>query len=118
MSVSEDQVDRPTRAARNQTLFRVINERVSDLNQTFSAFTETSEWICESANHTCIQPIEMSAHEYEAVRKNAAHFFVAPSDEHVWPDVEDVIDRNSRYWIVAKFGRAGRLANEADPRSD
>lgn len=52
------------------------------------------------------------------MRKDPAHFFVAPTDEHVWPDVEKVIGRNNRYWLVQKFGHAGELAKERDPRAE
>jgi hypothetical protein len=75
------------------------------------------DWICECADDTCIERVEMSAGEYEAIRADAAWFFVAASDEHVWPDVERVIERNDRYWIVEKVGHARRLAENTDPRS-
>jgi hypothetical protein len=26
------------------------------------------------------------------------------TNEHVWPEVEQVIERNDHYWIVAKIG--------------
>jgi hypothetical protein len=60
----------------------------------------------------------MPTEEYEAIHSYGARFFVAPSDEHVWPDLEIVRGRNDRYWIVEKIGRAGDLANSADPRSE
>ena len=118
MAVPKDVHDRQTRAARNQSLFREINERIKDVNDSFSAVTETGEWICECANDTCVERIEMSVNEYEAVRADGARFFVAPGDEHVWPEAEKVTDRNDRYWIVEKFGQAAALAKRADPRSD
>ena len=118
MAVTEDIHDRQRRAAKNQSLFREINERVKDLNDRFSAVTETAEWICECANDTCVERIAMSANEYEAVRGDGARFFVAASDEHVWPDVEEVAERNDRYWIVEKIGLAAEIAEQADPRSN
>jgi hypothetical protein len=109
---------RQARAAKNQSLFREINERIVDLNDAFSAITESSEWVCECANDTCIERVTMSATEYEAIRADATRFFVAPGDEHVWPDVENVVDRRDRYWIVEKYGVGGKLAERADPRAD
>jgi hypothetical protein len=47
----------------------------------------------------------MTTGEYEVVRRGGARFFVAPSDEHVWPDVERVIECRDGYWIVEKMGR-------------
>jgi hypothetical protein len=106
---------REERAATNQTLFRDINERVKELNEGFSLLT-LGEWICECADDTCTEKVAMSANEYEAIRNDGARFFVAPSDEHVWPDIERVTVRTARYWIVEKVGRSGSLAREADPR--
>jgi hypothetical protein len=118
MSVSEDARAREKRAATNQTLFREVNERVKELNDGFTLFTPLREWICECANDACTERVEMSATEYEAVRSDAARFFVAPSDEHLWPDVEEVTTRNGRYWIVEKVGHAGELAKSDEPRPE
>ena len=115
MSVSVD--ERGSRAARNQSFFRQINERVNQLNEAFSLVLPLGEWVCECADQSCITRIELSAQDYETVRQNAAHFVVAPGDEHVWPDVENVTERNERYWVVEKLGEAARVAGELDPRS-
>ena len=117
MTSVEELEDRQSRAAKNQSLFREINERILDLNAAFSAVTTMGEWVCECANESCIAPVEMSSEEYEAIRATPRRFFVAPTDEHVWPDVEDVVARGSRYWTVEKRGVAGDLAERADPRS-
>jgi hypothetical protein len=111
MSVSVD--GRASRAARNQSFFRQINERVNELNEAFSLVLPLGEWVCECADQSCIARIELSAQDYEAVRQNGACFVVAPGDEHVWPDVEN---GNERYWIVEKLGEAARVSGELDPR--
>jgi hypothetical protein len=113
MSVADD---RAGRAARNQSLFREINERVKQLNDGFSMVLPVGEWICECADDTCVDRIELSAHAYEVVRADGTHFIVAPGDAHVYPDVERVTERNEQYWIVEKFGRAGEDAVRLNPR--
>jgi hypothetical protein len=113
MSVSED---RGARAARNQSLFREINERVKQLNEGFSLVLPVGEWICECPDDTCVERIELSAVEYEAVRSAGTHFLVAPANEHVLLDVERVVERTDRYWVVEKFGTAGEEADRLDPR--
>jgi hypothetical protein len=118
VSVSGDAHDRQERAARNQSLFREINERIEDPNESFGIVLPVGDWIRECANDTCVERVEMSADEYEAVRKNGKRFFVAPTKEHVWPDVELVIGRNERYWIAEKVGQAATMAKAADPRAD
>jgi hypothetical protein len=117
MSATSKPNDRAARAAKNQSLFRDVNERVKDLNQGFSLVTPMGEWICECANESCFECVEMSADEYEAIRRDGARFFVAPNENHVWAEVEAVVARHDRYWVLEKRGRAGALAEQADPRS-
>jgi hypothetical protein len=118
VSLSGDVRDREERAARNQSLFREINERIEDLNEGSGLAWSVGEWICECANDTCTERVSMTTDEYESVRKDGTRFFVAPSDEHVWHDVELVVARNERYWILEKIGQAGVMAKAADPRSE
>jgi hypothetical protein len=113
---SGDVRDREERAARNQALFRDINERIEDLNEGFGVVLPIREWICECAHDTCTERVSMTTDEYESIRKDGAQFFVAPSDEHVWADVELVVARTERYWILEKVGEAGAMAKAADPR--
>jgi hypothetical protein len=76
----------------------------------------TGDWICECADDACVEQIELSAAEYESVRVDGKHFLVAPSDPHVFLDVELVTERYDRYWVVEKFGTAGEVADRLDPR--
>jgi hypothetical protein len=118
MQTDEDVRDRQTRAGTNQALFREVNERVKDVNDHFHAFTSLSDWLCECANDMCTQRIEMAGEQYEQVRAAGDRFFVAPSDEHVWADVERVIERHENYWVVEKIELAAKVAKDSDPRSD
>jgi hypothetical protein len=109
--------DQAARAARNQVLFREINERLRGLNA--AALADNGEWICECANEACAERIGMSVEEYETIRDTGRHFFVAPADVHVWPEIERVADRNDRYWIVEKTGPAAAtlLTATTSPRA-
>ena len=115
MAVPDDLYDRESRAATNHALFREVNERVRELNEGFSLVLPMGEWICECANDTCVERITFSAAEYEAVRRDRTSFVVAPSSEHVWPEVEEVIERNDHYWIVGKNGHGATAAGPLDP---
>ena len=116
MSASpEDRLDSEIRAVMNQLLFREINERVKELNEGFSMVLPVGEWICECANDTCVERVEMSPQEYEAIRRDGARFFVAPSDEHIWADSQRITERHSRYWVVEKTGEPRGVAKRADP---
>jgi hypothetical protein len=106
----EEQEPRSQRLARNQAMFRDVNERVRDLNESFEDIVETHVYACECAEVTCVQQIELTAAEYLAVRSNPRRFFVAPTEEHVYPEIETVVDRAARYWVVEKLGVSGQIA--------
>jgi hypothetical protein len=55
--VAEDS-DRAVRTARNESLFREVNERVKALNEAFDALSRNAEWICECGNTVCLEPIQ------------------------------------------------------------
>jgi hypothetical protein len=54
--------------------------------------------------------------EYEAVRADGDHFIVAPGDEHVDLNVERIVVRNDRFWVVDKAGKAAEITEALDPR--
>ena len=77
----------------------------------------TRRVVCECADENCAEPVQLSIAEYEAVRAEPTHFLVAPDVKHVSPQVEDVVRREERYWIVEKIEVAAELSEERDPRS-
>src|SRR5918995_6955950 len=119
MSVNETtgSIFREQRAAKNQSLFREINERIEPLNKSFTWINRLNDFVCECAVETCSDAVQMSVEEYESVRQHPARFFVAADDDHVWPDVERILERFDRYWIVEKHGYSGSMAAKLDPRS-
>ena len=116
--MSED-TDRAVRTARNDSLFREVNERVKELNEAFDALARDAEWICECADTQCLEPIQMTHEEYEAVRARGSDcFFVKPDEAHVMPDVETIVERHERYWVVQKIGVAAEIAEEDATSTD
>jgi hypothetical protein len=103
------------RAARNQSLYRSINEKVKELNQIVSdvGFAD-SEWICECADTDCTVRVEATLPEYEAVRSNPRTFIISPG--HLYPEVERVLAQNDRFMTVEKLDHAGQIAETLDPR--
>ena len=99
-------------------MFRAGNERLKMFNeQWFGAVLPRGGWVCECADDTCFDHVEMASSEYEAIRQDEARFFVVPRDEHVWPDVERVIERTDDYWIVEKTGKTHDPVQRVDPRA-
>jgi hypothetical protein len=105
------------RAGKNQSLFRDVNERVSEVNKAHGLWVTLSDWICECADETCTERIELTPRQYEELREDPAHFAVAPAMDHVVPDVELIVEQHHRYWVVEKVGKAAAVAEELDPRS-
>ena len=99
--------EKQTKAARNQSLFREVNERVRTVSIDLP-HVELVGFVCECANTECLETMELTLPEYEAVRLVPTHFPVRPG--HVPPDVEHVVGRHDRYFVVEKFGEAGNVA--------
>jgi hypothetical protein len=99
------------RVARNEALFRQVNERINDVAQD----AETLILLCECGDLECRETLEMTPADYEAVRAEGEFFFIIP--EHEDPAVERVIERRARLLVVEKLGEGGDVARELDPRS-
>jgi hypothetical protein len=107
------------RVARNESRFREINERIEPSNAAHHWVNPPfPDWVCECAQMDCTVPVRLALSEYEAVRSNPAYFLVAPSDEHLDLDVERLVERRERYWVVEKVGLAGKVSEDLDPRTD
>ena len=103
------------RAAKNQSLFRAINERVNDSHKTHDLWLTLSDWFCECPGYTCTTRVALTPQQYEAVRANPTHFIVAPNKEHLVPDVELVIQQRERYWVIEKVGGGAAVAEQPNP---
>jgi hypothetical protein len=112
-----EQADRSERAARNQALYRAVNERVSEINEAFDSILDSlGDWVCECARVECFEPVQLTHEEYEAVRTTPTRFVVCPDDAHVVPEVENVVERHERYWVVEKVGVAAEVVAETAQR--
>jgi hypothetical protein len=103
-------------AARNEALFRKVNERIEDVSSTVPRDETAMEFLCECDRPGCYERIKATRAEYEAVRAVPTHFIVLPGHED--RSVEQVTDSTDRFFVVEKEGLAGVEAEETDPRSD
>jgi hypothetical protein len=107
--------DEMLRAARNQSLYREVNERIEELNERFdAALSAGATWVCECADTECSEPMSLTLGEYEELRSHPNRFAVLPG--HVLEEVERVVDADDRYVVVEKVGPAAAIAAELDPR--
>lgn len=99
--------------ARNEALFREVNERLEEVSGGRS--TEMTEYLCECGNADCTEAIALLDEEYERVRSDPLLFAVMPG--HEIPDVEEILESNERFSLVRKHAGEGVIARETDPRS-
>ena len=107
---------RQERLARNEALFRDVNERVREIAALHGDDDHVYEFYCECSNADCTFQLKATLTEYEGVRAHGDRFLIAPS--HSLPEIERVIDRSERWWVVEKLGEPAELVEELDPRSD
>ncbi|MCY7302375.1 MAG: hypothetical protein LH654_04935 [Thermoleophilia bacterium] len=108
--------ERGKRAARNEDLFRQVNERLHDLAVISGSSEPHGKFVCECEQTSCSLLVELSAGEYGAVRANDTRFLVFPEPWHTSPEVEAVVERHDRYWVVEKRGTAGAEAEDLAER--
>jgi hypothetical protein len=106
---------RQQRIAKNEALFRRVNERIEEINEALAG-DSASDFLCECGDDDCTTPVSLTLAEYEEVRRDPTHFLIAHGHDVI--DVEKVIRETDRYAVVKKFaGEAERIAVETDPRS-
>lgn len=108
-------MSREERVARNESLFREVNEQIKQVNDELDARAET-DFLCECGDAGCTEPVSLTLVEYEEVRRDPTHFAIRPG--HSDPSVEKVLARNERFAVVRKTEpEAARVAVREDPRS-
>jgi hypothetical protein len=102
------------RQAKNQVLFRSINELIEGAKVSFGDGAEELEVLCECST-ACTQVVVLTHSEYEAVRGGSTLFVIVPT--HETPAIERVVAQSDRFAVVETFGMAARAAVESDPRA-
>jgi uncharacterized Zn finger protein len=106
---------RAERMARNEMLFRDLNEQVEFVANRLDSDPHTFEFFCECADVDCTLRLPMALAVYEEVRSDPTLFVVAPGHER--REIEEVLRQTDGYQVVRKKGEAGRFAAAQDPRS-
>jgi formate-nitrite transporter family protein len=98
------------RAARNESLFREVNENIARLEERHGSTTATPVFLCECANADCTDHVSVEPDIYTRVRKQSRQFIVIPGHED--PRLERVVETHTDYLIVEKTGTAGEVAEQ------
>jgi hypothetical protein len=96
---------RDRRVARNHALFRDVNERIYSLTEEFGSHPADDglslAFVCECGTVTCTSQLLVETDDYSRIRSHQeAHFVVLKGHEQ--PDVEQVIEANGHYVVVAR----------------
>lgn len=105
------------RLARNELMFRAINERIRDLARRFGVAVEPVSFICECADETCVEKVSLTLEQYDEMRALPARFVVVPGHEAT-PLVERVVFRSPGFVLVRKVGIAADAVLGQLPQTD
>jgi hypothetical protein len=104
------------RVAKNEALFRDVNERVKEIDDDHRVPTEELwDFLCECGEADCLERVSLTRADYERVRANAVQFVIVPG--HETPEVERVVAETPRFAIVEKKASEQSVALNTDPRA-
>jgi hypothetical protein len=106
--------------ARNESLFREVNDRIEELSENVESQGITPEGLiefhCECGREGCTERLRMTAAEYDRVRSDNDRFALAPG--HETPEMEVVVETSDRFVVVDKLPEAEPLVGaDGKPRS-
>jgi hypothetical protein len=100
--------------ARNEALFREVNERIAETAVRFEA--DDASFVCECAESACTERVDVTIAQYERVRADGATFLLVPGHED--ERIETVVDAEDGHAVVEKRDpRIAPLVRKLDPRA-
>jgi hypothetical protein len=104
--------------ARNEILFREVNERVEEINDRLDGKSDelAMVFVCECGNTDCNEQVTMSRAQYEALRANPLHSAVLPGHEDM--RIARVVGQHQGFLVAEKKREAPKMAIEEDPRGE
>lgn len=108
--------ERFERQARNEALFREVNERIASLGERAEAWSPDGsvDFLCECGEEGgCGQRVRVPVDVYHRVRSQDDRFVVRPG--HETPEIEHAVEWAESYVVVDKIPAAEPLVAD-DPR--
>jgi hypothetical protein len=108
---------REKRIARNEALFREVNERIKQVQAGTGdvGLRDRFAVLCECGDQNCIEEIQVTPQEYEQVRADPRQFVIVPG--HGVPDVEEIVDEGEGFEVARKHAEEAEIAERTDPRA-
>ncbi len=114
MAEHDEHAARGERVARNEALYRQVNEQIAELSE--HQRQAMLPVLCECGRLACSETIEIGSAEYAAVRADPTRFVVLSG--HEMPEFERVVAEGPGYVVVEKLGDARSIVRGLDPRAE
>jgi hypothetical protein len=88
------------RLVKNEQTFRDYNNRRVAFEEETAEPAELVPFVCECGDPECIEAVELTVDDYTSAHSAPNLFTVKP--DHVYPEVERVVETTDLYWVVEK----------------
>jgi hypothetical protein len=102
------------RIARNESVFRALNESLEASVHRGRPAVELAGFVCECGDPECDATVRLDLPTYESIRQDAQLFVLVPGHELL--DAEDVVDTGGGYIIVRKHEDVAAIVERTNPR--
>jgi hypothetical protein len=106
-------MDFARRAARNEEVFRDVNERIEE-GAAQHAVSAALPFHCECGRASCFETIEIPPGRYASIVGERYHFIVLP--EHVEERIERIVETGNTFVVVEKIGEAREQIDDDHPQ--
>ena len=106
-------MDFAERAARNEEVFRRVNEGIAAGAEQHSV-SGTQPFHCECDRVSCFDTIEIAPARYEQIVRERYRFVVIPGHED--PRIERIVGTESHFVVVEKIGEAREQIDRDHPQ--
>jgi hypothetical protein len=106
-------MDFAERAARNEEVFRGVNERIEEGAEQHQV-SDSLPFHCECGAGACVETIEIPPARYAAIVRERYHFIVIPG--HQEPRIERVVETEPDFLVVEKIGEAREQIDRDHPQ--
>jgi hypothetical protein len=80
----------------NEEVFKTVNEEIDERADDGG----DRDYLCECSDTTCTDTVRLTADQYRRIRADPNQYVVVPG--HVLPEIENVVDHEGGYSVVAK----------------
>jgi hypothetical protein len=106
-------MDFAERAARNEEVFRSVNERIEEGAERHGVSTQLP-FHCECARATCFETIEIPPGRYAAIMQERYRLVVMPGHEQ--SAIERTVENEPEFLVVEKIGEAREQIDRDHPQ--